>query len=70
MMEAKKENQVFTSLVESSKVMDKINERREKHGKDIGGVKKEARKRKFRQTSPVAENNERSSKAAILASLV
>ena len=69
MMEAKKENQMFTSLVESSKVMDKINERREKHGKDDED-RKETRKRKFRQTAPVTESNDRSSKAAILSSLV
>lgn len=70
MMEAKKENQMFTSLVESSKVLDKINERREKRGKDEENGDKERPKRKFRQTAPVTDNNDRSSKAAILSSLV
>ena len=65
MMEAKKENQTFTNLVESAKVMDKISERREKHGKD-----KETRKRKFRQTAPVTDESDRPSKSAVLGSLV
>ena len=71
MMEAKKENQTFTNLVESAKVMDKINERRERNGKDEGGDgPKETRKRKFRQTAPVTDKNDRPSKSAVLGSLV
>ena len=71
MMEAKKENQTFTNLVESAKVMDKISERREKHGKDKGeDGEKETRKRKFRQTAPVTDESDRPSKSIILGSLV
>jgi ESF2/ABP1 family protein len=80
MTKARKENQTFAELVEAGKVMDKIEERRNRRqrspvDKDTlsnNRVSMEDRKnrRSFKQTIPLQQSDDKSSKPLILTSLV
>jgi ESF2/ABP1 family protein len=80
MMQARKENQAYSTLVEAGKTMDRIDERRRKReakeGTDNGGDSKKQKlgekrpARKFRQNKPIGDQSDKAAKAAILNSLV
>ena len=81
MMQARKENQAYSNLVEAGKTMDRIQARRRKREeKGITGSGKDAKKqkhnegkkptRKFKQNKPVSGKADRVAKTAILNSLV
>mmetsp|Transcript_7848 Transcript_7848/g.9795 ORF Transcript_7848/g.9795 Transcript_7848/m.9795 type:complete len:270 (+) Transcript_7848:62-871(+) len=82
MMQARKENQAYSKLVEAGKTMDRIESRRrrreERESNDDGHntkknkIAESAKKptRKFRQNKPVSDRNDKAAKAAILNSLV
>eukprot|EP00555_Chaetoceros_dichaeta_P012089 CAMPEP_0198259698 /NCGR_PEP_ID=MMETSP1447-20131203/8813_1 /TAXON_ID=420782 /ORGANISM="Chaetoceros dichaeta, Strain CCMP1751" /LENGTH=267 /DNA_ID=CAMNT_0043947143 /DNA_START=18 /DNA_END=821 /DNA_ORIENTATION=- len=79
MVQARKENQAFSTLVGVGKAMDKIDERRKKRklkeGSSLGDEKvhqndHKKRKRKFRQTAPVTQGNVGSAKAPLLGSMI
>ncbi len=85
MMQARKENQAYSKLVEAGKTMDRIEARRRRREEkesndDVQNNKKKKRKlsadsgkkaaRKFRQNKPVRDQDDKAAKAAILNSLV
>ena len=77
MTKARKENQSFAELVEAGKVMDKIEQRRKrKHVDDGNGSESRTTndtktfRRSFKQTTPLDQSQDRSSKPLILSSLV
>eukprot|EP00568_Trieres_chinensis_P002279 CAMPEP_0183294062 /NCGR_PEP_ID=MMETSP0160_2-20130417/2527_1 /TAXON_ID=2839 ORGANISM="Odontella Sinensis, Strain Grunow 1884" /NCGR_SAMPLE_ID=MMETSP0160_2 /ASSEMBLY_ACC=CAM_ASM_000250 /LENGTH=319 /DNA_ID=CAMNT_0025455293 /DNA_START=36 /DNA_END=995 /DNA_ORIENTATION=+ len=84
MMQARRENAEYASLVEEGKTMDRIEERRRKRqakedpkaARNGEAMKKqkldagERPKRSFRQTAPVAEKDIAAAKQAVLGSLV
>lgn len=75
MTKARKENQTFAELVEAGKVLDKIEERRQKRQRivvdDEGSVElNRINRRSFKQTIPVELSDEGASKPLILTSLV
>ena len=75
MMQARRENAAYAEKVEQGLVLDRIEERRRKKGKDKGddgNNKKQPGKkeRKFRQTSTLEESASGPAKKAVLGSLV
>jgi len=83
MIQARKENQAYSKLVEAGKAMDKIEARRRKREErenngDVQDTKKKRKlsdsvkkpARKFRQNKPVSDQHDKATKAAILNSLV
>ncbi len=76
MVHARKENQTYSNLVEAGKVMDRVDERRKKREAKNGDEvlakksKPDRNTRKFKQTKPVSEKNDRKAKKSVLGSLV
>lgn len=75
MMQARRENAAYTQLVETGKKLDKIEARKrrraEKEGKDPSTVlESQKKRRKPRQNKPLEEGATKSTKKALLGSLV
>jgi ESF2/ABP1 family protein len=79
MVNARRENQAYSNLVEAGKVMDRIDKRRQKRDNEDGGgnATKKSKKddavratRKFKQTKPVNDKSDRKAKKSVLSSLV
>jgi hypothetical protein len=81
MMHAKKENQAYSSLVESGKVMDRIEMKRKKKKERVkseegDGSQKKLKSdeykvtRKFKQNKVFNDDDDRSAQVAVLKSLV
>lgn len=73
MMQARKENQAYSSLVEAGKTMDRIQERRSKKRKSNERAEESKTsqvKRRFKQNKPVEDRKDRSAKKVVLSSLV
>ena len=72
LMQARRENAAYAEKVERGMVLDRIEERRRKKGKDKGGDKKKRpgkKERRFRQTSALEESASGPAKKAVLGSL-
>lgn len=70
MTQARRENAAYAEKVEQGMVLDRIEERRKKRGKSVGGGPKGGKDRRFRQTSTVEEGASGPAKKAVLGSLV
>mmetsp|Transcript_41989 Transcript_41989/g.58996 ORF Transcript_41989/g.58996 Transcript_41989/m.58996 type:complete len:180 (+) Transcript_41989:1-540(+) len=67
MMQARKENAAYQELVETGKTLDKIEERKRKRGETFVST---FRERKTKQKKPMQEGTDKSTKKALLGSLM
>lgn len=70
MVNARKENQAYSNLVEAGKVMDRINERRKKRGAEDDLDQDKKKTRKFKQNKAVKDTSDKAASKAVIGSLV